>query len=98
MLVRNWMCRPPITIKADAPLQEAIDLMTQHKVHILPVVDKDLRLQRAELREVLCGQLLDTARPPVLDDGGGDEHAVRDGLLIDEDCAVSVGADAVGRK
>jgi acetoin utilization protein AcuB len=42
MLVRNWMCRPPVTVKADAPLQEAIDLMTQYKVHILPVVDKDL--------------------------------------------------------
>jgi acetoin utilization protein AcuB len=41
MLVRNWMCRPPITIEADAPLQEAVDLMTKHKIQILPVVEKD---------------------------------------------------------
>jgi acetoin utilization protein AcuB len=41
MLVRNWMCRSPIIFKADAPLQEAIDLLAKQEVHMLPVVDKD---------------------------------------------------------
>jgi len=41
MLVRNWMCRPPVTVKADAPLQEAIDLLAKHEIHMLPLVDKD---------------------------------------------------------
>ena len=41
MLVRNWMCRPPICVKADAPLQTALELLTRHNIHMLPVVDKD---------------------------------------------------------
>ncbi len=41
MLVRNWMNHPPITVKADAPLQAAVELLTKHEIHILPVVDGD---------------------------------------------------------
>jgi acetoin utilization protein AcuB len=41
MLVRNWMSRPPITVKADAPLQEAAELLTKHEIDILPVVEGD---------------------------------------------------------
>ena len=33
MLVRNWMCRPPVTVKADAPLQTAAELLTIHNIH-----------------------------------------------------------------
>jgi acetoin utilization protein AcuB len=42
MLVRNWMCRPPVTVKADAPLQTAAELLTIHNIHLLPVLDKGL--------------------------------------------------------
>ena len=60
MLVRNWMCHPPISVKADAPLQEAMDLLAKHEVHMLPVVDKDqltgvitdLDIKRASTSEV----------------------------------------------
>lgn len=41
MLVMNWMCRPPICVKPDAPLQTALELLTRHNIHMLPVVDKD---------------------------------------------------------
>ncbi len=34
MLVRNWMCRPPVTVKADAPLQTAVELLTGHHIHV----------------------------------------------------------------
>jgi len=34
MLVRNWMCHPPISVKADAPLQEAVRLLTKHNIHM----------------------------------------------------------------
>ena len=60
MLVRNWMCRPPITIKADDPLQAAVALLTKHHIHMLPVVDNDrltgvitdLDIKRASVSEV----------------------------------------------
>lgn len=60
MLVRNWMSHPPITIKAEAPLQEAVELLTKHEIHILPVVERDhligvitnLDIKRASASEV----------------------------------------------
>jgi acetoin utilization protein AcuB len=41
MLVKNWMSHPAITVKADAALQDAIELLTKHGIHMLPVVDSD---------------------------------------------------------
>ncbi|MGD8761883.1 MAG: CBS and ACT domain-containing protein [Desulfobacteraceae bacterium] len=41
MLVKNWMSRPAITIDADAMLSEAIKLLKQHKIHLLPVLEED---------------------------------------------------------
>ena len=41
MLVKNWMSRPAITIEADAMLPEAIKLLNQHKIHMLPVMEGD---------------------------------------------------------
>jgi len=41
MLVKNWMGHPPISVNADAALQDAIELLTKHGIHILPVVDND---------------------------------------------------------
>jgi len=60
MLVRNWMCRPPVTVKADAPLQEAVSLLTKHNIHMLPVLDNgqltgvitDLDIKRASTSDV----------------------------------------------
>jgi acetoin utilization protein AcuB len=60
MLVRNWMKHPPITVKADAPLQEAVELLTKHEIQLLPVVDGDqltgvitnLDIKRASASEV----------------------------------------------
>jgi acetoin utilization protein AcuB len=39
MLVRDCMTSPAITIKPDAPFQEALELMRQHHFRRLPVVD-----------------------------------------------------------
>jgi acetoin utilization protein AcuB len=60
MLVKNWMSHPPITVKADAALQDAVELLTKHGIHILPVVDRnnltgvitDLDIKRASASEV----------------------------------------------
>lgn len=60
MLVKNWMSRPPITVKQDAALQDAIELLTKHGIHMLPVVDQDnltgiitdLDIKRASTSEV----------------------------------------------
>jgi acetoin utilization protein AcuB len=41
MLVKNWMTKPVITIDADATLPEAKQLMNQHKIHMLPVMEED---------------------------------------------------------
>ena len=40
-LVRNWMSSPPITIHVDASLPEACELLRQHKIRRLPVVDEE---------------------------------------------------------
>ena len=60
MLVKNWMSRPPITVKADAALQDAVELLTKHGIHMLPVVDNDqlvgvitqLDIKRASTSEI----------------------------------------------
>ena len=60
MLVKNWMSRPPITVKADAALQDAVELLTKHGIHMLPVVDNghlagvvtNLDIKRASASEI----------------------------------------------
>ena len=60
MLVKNWMSHSPITVKQDAALQDAIELLSKHGIHMLPVVDKDnltgiitdLDIKRASASEV----------------------------------------------
>ena len=60
MLVKNWMSHPPVTVNADAALQDAVDLLAKHGIHMLPVVDNDhltgvitnLDIKRASTSEV----------------------------------------------
>ena len=70
MLVRNWMCRPPVTVTADAPLQTAVELLTTHNIHLLPVVDNgqltgvitDMDIKRASTSEVFSSEDPELAR------------------------------------
>ncbi len=39
MLVINWMSKPPITVDANATLQDVIQLLRKHEIHMLPVVE-----------------------------------------------------------
>ena len=41
MLVKNWMSAPAITIDVHASMQEAINLLREHKISMLPVTDKN---------------------------------------------------------
>jgi acetoin utilization protein AcuB len=40
MLVKNWMSRPVITVDIDDSMQNAIRLMKQHRIRLLPVMKK----------------------------------------------------------
>ena len=40
MLVKNWMSKPAITIDADASLHDAIKLLKNHNIKMLPVMEK----------------------------------------------------------
>jgi len=42
--VRDWMTSPVITINEDATLPEACELIRQHKIRRLPVVNKEGKL------------------------------------------------------
>ncbi len=42
--VSEYMSKPPIVIKEDAPLIHAADLMMRHNIKTIPVVDDDGRL------------------------------------------------------
>ena len=39
MLVRNWMQAHPVTIAGDVLVSEAKRLMSEHRLHALPVVE-----------------------------------------------------------
>ncbi|HLT27171.1 MAG TPA: CBS domain-containing protein [Zeimonas sp.] len=41
MLVRNWMQSDPITVTGDVLVSEAKRLMSEHRLHALPVVEDD---------------------------------------------------------
>ncbi len=41
MLVRNWMSKPVITIDSNDSMQEAMKVMKQHQIPMLPVMKKD---------------------------------------------------------
>ena len=41
MLVRNWMSKPVITIDSNDSMQEAMKLLKQHQIPMLPVMKKD---------------------------------------------------------
>jgi len=41
MLVKNWMSKPAITINADATIKDAADLLKNHKIRMLPVMEYD---------------------------------------------------------
>ncbi len=43
-LVRDWMSSPPITIHLEATLPEACELLREHKIRRLPVVDDEGKL------------------------------------------------------
>jgi len=40
MLVKNWMSKPAITIDANASMSEAIKLLKNHNIKMLPVMEK----------------------------------------------------------
>ena len=40
MLVKNWMSKPAITIDADASMHDAIKLLKNHNIKMLPVLEK----------------------------------------------------------
>jgi acetoin utilization protein AcuB len=40
MLVKNWMSKPAITINADASMNDAIKLLKNHNIKMLPVMEK----------------------------------------------------------
>jgi acetoin utilization protein AcuB len=40
MLVKNWMSKPVITIDADASMSDAIKLLKNHNIKMLPVMEK----------------------------------------------------------
>jgi acetoin utilization protein AcuB len=40
MLVKNWMSKPAITIDADASMNDAIKLLKNHNIKMLPVMEK----------------------------------------------------------
>ncbi|MCD6272395.1 MAG: CBS domain-containing protein [Deltaproteobacteria bacterium] len=42
MLVKNWMNKKPVTINADATVQDAVDLMLKNEIRLLPVLENDL--------------------------------------------------------
>jgi CBS domain-containing protein len=42
--VRERMSRPAVTVTADAPLDQALRLMTANRIHYLPVVNGEARL------------------------------------------------------
>jgi acetoin utilization protein AcuB len=41
MLVKNWMSKPAITIDADASMHDAIKLLKDHNIKMLPVMEKN---------------------------------------------------------
>ena len=41
MLVKNWMSKNPVTIDVDASMQEAIRIMKQENIKLLPVMSGD---------------------------------------------------------
>ena len=41
MLVKNWMSSPVVTVAADDAVQSAIELMKEHRIKTLPVVQND---------------------------------------------------------
>ena len=40
MLVKNWMSKPAITIDIDAFMNDAIKLLKNHNIKMLPVMEK----------------------------------------------------------
>jgi len=38
MLVKSWMSQPAITIDADALIEDAINILQKHQIHMLPVM------------------------------------------------------------
>jgi CBS domain-containing protein len=61
--VREWMTAEPLTVTAEATLDEAALLMTEHHVHHLPVVAGERPVGMVGLRDVTRSVLLD--RPPI---------------------------------
>lgn len=71
MLAKNWMSSPAITIDADAILPEAIKLINHHKIHMLPVMNKDQLVGIVTERDLIKATDSDTtsAKLSNLEDG-----------------------------
>ncbi len=62
MLVKKWMAKKPVTIGKDSGIQEAIDLMKQHSIRHLPVVDDGNLVglvTQGDLREALIPSIIE---------------------------------------
>ena len=40
MLVRDWMSKNVVTIEASEPMQQAINLLMEHHIGMLPVIEE----------------------------------------------------------
>jgi sulfide:quinone oxidoreductase len=57
--VREWMTAEPLAVDADAPVEEAALLMTEHGIHHLAVVEGERPIGIVGLRDVTRSTLLD---------------------------------------
>ena len=62
--VRDWMTVEPLAVTADATLDEAALLMTEHRIHHLPVVDGERPVGVVGLRDVTRSARVDRHADP----------------------------------
>jgi acetoin utilization protein AcuB len=60
MLVENWMSKPAITIDADASVVNAVKLLKQHEIHMLPVMDSHRLAGIITVRDLHMASAADT--------------------------------------
>ncbi|MET0998340.1 MAG: CBS domain-containing protein [Marmoricola sp.] len=67
MLVREVMTRTPVTVRADTPVKDALELLDQHSITMLPVVsDDDVLVGVLSEADLLVGRILPDARATLI--------------------------------
>lgn len=69
MLVKNWMNKKPVTINADATVQDAVDLMLKNEIRLLPVLENDLLVGVVTDRDLRKTSVPDLDIEPARDPG-----------------------------